>query len=160
MIFVNSMSDLFHEDIPASYIEQVLLYRSGRELVASSSMSWMRRMVLWAELGGWALDHRYATRQLNHAYTVVLAAQFQGFCRDLHSESADMVAGAIGSLNPVGSIVGVRTAGGEVIPARVIEDRGNLGVNGRRIVRLEVDVTYSDPVRFERPVEWLLPAPA
>jgi hypothetical protein len=60
----------------------------------------------------------------------------------------------------VGSIVGVRTAGGEVIPARVIEDRGNLGVNGRRIVRLEVDVTYSDPVRFERPVEWLLPAPA
>ncbi len=82
------MSDLFHEDIPASYIEQVLLYRSGRELVASSSMSWMRRMVLWAELGGWALDHRYATRQLNHAYTVVLAAQFQGFCRDLHSESA------------------------------------------------------------------------
>lgn len=60
----------------------------------------------------------------------------------------------------VGSIVGVRTAGGEVIPARVIEDRGNLGVNGRRIVRLEVDVTYSDPVRFERPVEWLLAAPA
>jgi hypothetical protein len=50
MIFVSSMSDLFHEDIPASYIEQVLLYRSGRELVASSSMSWMRRMVLWAEL--------------------------------------------------------------------------------------------------------------
>jgi len=60
----------------------------------------------------------------------------------------------------VGSIVGVRTAGGKVIRARVIEDRGNLGVNGRRIVRLEVDVTYSDPVRFERPVELLLPAPA
>jgi len=60
----------------------------------------------------------------------------------------------------VGSIVGVRTAGGKVIRARVIEDRGNLGDNGRRIVRLEVDVTYSDPVRFERPVELLLPAPA
>jgi hypothetical protein len=60
----------------------------------------------------------------------------------------------------VGSIVGIRSASGEVIPARVIEDRGNLGVNGRRIVRLEVDVTYSDPVRFERPVEWLLDAPA
>jgi hypothetical protein len=59
----------------------------------------------------------------------------------------------------VGSIVGVRTAGGKVIPARVIEDRGNLGVNGRRIVRLEVDVTCSEPVRFERPVEWLLDAP-
>jgi hypothetical protein len=60
----------------------------------------------------------------------------------------------------VGSIVGVRSAGGKVTPARVIEDRGNLGVNGRRIVRLEVDVTHSEPVRFEHPVEWLLPAPA
>jgi hypothetical protein len=59
----------------------------------------------------------------------------------------------------VGSIVGVRM-GAKVVPARVIEDRGNLGVGGRRIVRLEVDMTYSEPMRFERPVEWLLDAPA
>jgi hypothetical protein len=51
-------------------------------------------------VGGTGPGRRYATRQLNHAYAVVLAAQFQGFCRDLHSESADMVAGAIGSLGP------------------------------------------------------------
>ena len=47
-------------------------------------------------VGGIGPGRRYATRQLNHAYAVVLAAQFQGFCRDLHSESADMVAGALG----------------------------------------------------------------
>jgi hypothetical protein len=55
-------------------------------------------------VGGAGPGRRYATRQLNHAYTVVLAAQFQGFCRDLHSESADMVAGAIGSLSPAGMV--------------------------------------------------------
>jgi hypothetical protein len=29
---------------------------------------------------------RRATEQVNHAYTVLLSSQFQGFCRDLHSE--------------------------------------------------------------------------
>ncbi len=32
---------------------------------------------------------RAATQQVNQAYAVLLAAQFQGFCRDLHSECAD-----------------------------------------------------------------------
>jgi hypothetical protein len=62
-------------------------------------------------VGGAGPGRRYATRQLNHAYTVVLAAQFQGFCRDLHSESADMVAGAIGSLSPAGSVNSSAIAG-------------------------------------------------
>jgi hypothetical protein len=55
-------------------------------------------------VGGTGPGRRYATGQLNHAYAVVLAAQFQGFCRDLHTESADMVAGAIGSLSSAGSV--------------------------------------------------------
>lgn len=29
---------------------------------------------------------RYATLQINHAYAVILSSQFQGYCRDLHSE--------------------------------------------------------------------------
>lgn len=67
----------------------------------------------------------------------------------------------------VGSFVGVRM-GAEVKRARVIEDRGNIGAGGRRIVRLELeqDPIYDDgpvyddePIRFERPVEWLLDAP-
>lgn len=61
----------------------------------------------------------------------------------------------------VGSIVGVRM--GEVVKrARVIEDRGNIGVGGRRIVRLELEgdpELDGEPVRFERPVERLVNAP-
>jgi hypothetical protein len=30
---------------------------------------------------------RYATLQINHAYTLLLSSQFQGFCQDLHSEA-------------------------------------------------------------------------
>src|SRR5262249_44984004 len=32
---------------------------------------------------------RAATQQINQAYTLLLSGQFQGFCRDLHSEGAD-----------------------------------------------------------------------
>jgi len=33
---------------------------------------------------------RAATQQINQAYAVLLSAQFQAFCRDLHSECADI----------------------------------------------------------------------
>jgi hypothetical protein len=36
---------------------------------------------------GTGAARRFATQQLNHAYTVLLAAEFQGFCRALHSEA-------------------------------------------------------------------------
>ena len=32
---------------------------------------------------------RAAARQISQAYAVLLSGQFQGFCRDLHSECAD-----------------------------------------------------------------------
>jgi len=62
----------------------------------------------------------------------------------------------------IGSYVGVRV-GGSVKRARVIEDRGNIGVGGRRIVRVEFEPDAEldgEPVRFEQPVEWLVDAPA
>jgi hypothetical protein len=34
---------------------------------------------------------RAATQQINQAYVVLLVAQFQGFCRDLHSECAEFL---------------------------------------------------------------------
>jgi hypothetical protein len=37
-------------------------------------------------LGGTGPGRRYATQQVNQAYAVLLASQFQGFCRELHSE--------------------------------------------------------------------------
>ncbi len=46
-------------------------------------------------VGGTPAGRRAATRQLNHAYTVLLAAEFQGFCRDLHTEGVDAVKRAV-----------------------------------------------------------------
>jgi hypothetical protein len=40
-------------------------------------------------VGGSGRGRRYATEQINHAYVVLLAGQFQGFCRGLHSEAVD-----------------------------------------------------------------------
>lgn len=40
-------------------------------------------------VGGTGRGRRYATQQINQAYAVLLSSQFQGFCRDLHSECAD-----------------------------------------------------------------------
>lgn len=37
-----------------------------------------------------------ATQQINQAYAMLLSSQFQGFCRDLHSECVDHLVRAIG----------------------------------------------------------------
>jgi hypothetical protein len=42
-------------------------------------------------IGGAGPGRRYVTQQLNHAYAVLLASQFQRFCRDLHSEAVDFL---------------------------------------------------------------------
>jgi len=46
-------------------------------------------------VGGTARGRRYATEQINHAYAVLLSSQFQGFCRDLHSECVDFLVQAV-----------------------------------------------------------------
>jgi len=42
-------------------------------------------------LGGTGRGRRRATLQVNYAYTMLLASQFQRFCRDLHSEASDVL---------------------------------------------------------------------
>jgi hypothetical protein len=42
-----------------------------------------------ASVGGRLPGRRFATQQINHAYAMLLSSQFQGFCRDLHSECVD-----------------------------------------------------------------------
>jgi hypothetical protein len=42
-------------------------------------------------VGGTGRGRRYATLQVNHAYAVLLSSQFQGFCRDLHSEAVEFL---------------------------------------------------------------------
>lgn len=44
-----------------------------------------------ASVGGTGPGRRFATQQINQAYAVLLSAQFQAFCRDLHSEAIGAV---------------------------------------------------------------------
>jgi hypothetical protein len=46
-------------------------------------------------LGGTARGRRYTTQQINRAYAVLLASQFQGFARDLYTESVDFLVAVI-----------------------------------------------------------------
>lgn len=45
-------------------------------------------------VGGVGRGRRYATLQVNHAYVALLSSQFQGFCRDLHTEAVAFIVGA------------------------------------------------------------------
>jgi hypothetical protein len=153
MIFVNSMSDLFHEDIPADYIEQIFEVMGKAHWHTFQAGCWRARRM---------------TR-----------------CRRARA-AADMVAGAIGSLSPAGMVNSSAVA--DLVSTAMTKsrqlDRGNanpgsLGADfksfdldiwdaakqlhvrtGSRLRRLEQLNVWRDPVRFERPVEWLLPAPA
>ena len=42
-------------------------------------------------IGGSGPGRRYATQQINHAYVLLLAAEFQGFCRALHDECVEAI---------------------------------------------------------------------
>ena len=46
-------------------------------------------------VGGSGPGRHYATQQINQAYALILAGQFQAFCRDLHTEGAQYLAGVI-----------------------------------------------------------------
>jgi hypothetical protein len=48
-----------------------------------------------AGLGGTGPGRRHTTQQINRAYVVLLASQFQGFCRDLHSECVNCLVAPI-----------------------------------------------------------------
>jgi hypothetical protein len=42
-----------------------------------------------AAIVGDGRGRRYVTQQINQAFAMILSSQFQGFCRDLHSECVD-----------------------------------------------------------------------
>jgi hypothetical protein len=74
-------------------------------------------------VGGTGRGRRYATQQLNQAYTVLLMSQFQGFCRDLHSESVDHL---VASVQPVS--IGSVLRG--ILTEKRSLDRGNANAGG------------------------------
>lgn len=63
---------------------QSLVHWSSKRSVGLEEIESAHRSV-----GGTGRGRRYATSQINQAYVVILSSQFQGFCRDLHSESTD-----------------------------------------------------------------------
>src|SRR5580692_1591187 len=49
-------------------------------------------------VGGTERGRRYTTQQINRAYAVLLASQFQGFARNLHTEAVDSLVTVIPQL--------------------------------------------------------------
>jgi hypothetical protein len=84
-------------------------------------------------VGGEGRGRRFATLQVNYAYAMLLSSQFQGFCRDLHSEAADFI---VSSLTPtlLGAVVrgalvqGRKLDQGNPNPGNLGSDFGRLGM--------------------------------
>lgn len=105
--------------------------------------------------GGGGRGRRYATEQLNHAYLVGVAAQFQRFCRDLHSEASQHLAAVVAMNRDVQTIflsaltTGRKLDAGNAHPSSLGSDFKRLGIrlneelhaasrlNRRRLLRLE-----------------------
>ena len=84
-------------------------------------------------VGGAGRGRRYATLQVNYAYAMLLSSQFQGFCRDLHTEAVDVLVGAVGLavLRPLmrnGLVQGRKMDSGNPNPGNLGSDFGKLGM--------------------------------
>ena len=88
-----------------------------------------------AAVGGSSRGRRFATQQINRAYAVLLASQFQGFCRDLHSESADHIVAALAPTASMRMIIkseltrGRKLDSGNAQPGNLGEDFKRLGID-------------------------------
>ncbi len=77
---------------------------------------------------------RFATKQLNQAYAILLASQFQGFCRDLHSECVDHLLTAIAASVPMLQLIQAELTRdrhldrGNAQPGSLGADFGRLGI--------------------------------
>jgi hypothetical protein len=88
-----------------------------------------------AAVGGSSRGRRFATQQINRAYAVLLASQFQGFCRDLHSESVDHIMAALAPTTSMRMIIkseltrGRKLDSGNAQPGNLGEDFKRLGID-------------------------------
>lgn len=87
-------------------------------------------------VGGTKRGRRYTTQQINQAYAVLLASQFQGYCRDLHTECIDHLLSVLSSSPFLLPIVESEFTRGRQL------DRGNahLGSLGNDFRRLGIDL--------------------
>src|SRR5579884_3163239 len=84
-------------------------------------------------VGGSGRGRRFRTEQINHAYTMLLSSQFQGFCRDLHSESANAIlaharSAAFRSILGPALKQGLKLSAGNPNPGNIGSDFGRFGL--------------------------------
>lgn len=93
-----------------------------------------------AAVGGSGPGRRYATQEINHAYAVLVASQFQRFCRDLHTEAVEHIVAHVAPL-AVQSVLRTRLLEGRKLdqgnpnPSNLGSDFGRLGFNFWTAVR-------------------------
>ena len=87
------------------------------------------------KVGGSGRGRRFATQQINHAYAMLLSSQFQGFCRNLHSECIDHLFGSVATLSvPLFEIIrrdfiqGRKLDKGNPNPGNIGSDFNRLGI--------------------------------
>lgn len=93
------------------------------------------------QVGGSGRGRRYATQQINHAYAVLLSSQFQGYCRDLHSECVHPLVNGVTpvALQPVlraEFVLDRKLDKGNPNPGNIGADFSRLGVEFWREVKL------------------------
>src|SRR5205809_371368 len=83
---------------------------------------------------GAAPGRRPSTQQINRAYVILLAAEFQGFCRDLHSECVDHILDVLAAPPALRTLMQVEFTRGRQLdrgnahPGSLGADFGRLGV--------------------------------
>jgi hypothetical protein len=109
-------------------------------------------------VGGTQRGRRYATQQINYAYATLLSSQFQGYCRDLHSECIDpIVARAPANLQALlrAQFLWGRTLDkGNPNPGNVGSDFGRFGVEFWRIVRADHQLNQRRQDSLEELNKW------
>jgi hypothetical protein len=84
-------------------------------------------------VGGAGPGRRYLTQHINQAYAVLLSSQFQGFCRELHSECIDhlvapVIATALGVMYRNNLQFGRKLDTGNPNPGNIGADFNRFGV--------------------------------
>ena len=85
-------------------------------------------------VGGSLRGRRYATQQINRAYAVLLASQFQGFCRDLYTECVDHILNVLAAPEALRQLLHTGLTWkrelnfGNAQPEKIQADFGRLGI--------------------------------
>jgi hypothetical protein len=110
-------------------------------------------------VGGSGPGRRYATQQINCAYAVLLAAHFQGFCRDLYVECAEALVRSITPepfRAPLRSelLLHVRLDRGNATPGNLGSDFGRFGLSFWAAVKEDDGLNDARRASLEGLNEW------